>query len=349
MLVDSSPIFDHTVTSSVEGCRVICSNDHNIWVGYLNSDVKKDTFLTSQKAMHWVALDKDILESQTVSFDSILKKCELEGITDCHFFSKENTVEIWLRKQTKLQYWCAVNHPHYKVLINQFKLHAGCDISNTTTPQDGQFEHNQSLSVRLSTCPTNHVEDLACRFLKKSTQASLDELGMEVSKCTLLKEICTKKEGLVLMVGPTGSGKTTTLYAALSYIHQNRVCNIVSIEDPVEKDIPGVRQSQINNQAGYTWDSALRSVLRQDPDVICVGEIRDEETAKLAIEAAHTGHLVFASMHAPSIELTLNRLRSLGSDETLLKSCLKAIFLQKLELDSNQSLLLTVEAKVFGK
>lgn len=346
------PIFDHTKPVLKDDLRVICENATTVWIAYSNERLKNTADVSDwrSKIIEWVPVTPSVLATNRVTFETILKQCELEDASDCHFFSNENTVEIWLRKKTKLKLWVSVSHTEYAVLLNQFKLHAGCDISITTVPQDGQFEH-KTLSIRLATCPTNHLEDLACRLFKKEAHTQLDHLGMPQEALSLLKSACNEKNGLILVTGPTGSGKTTTLYAACSYIQTLKTYHVISIEDPIEKDIPGIRQTQINNQAGYNWSKALRSVLRQDPDVICVGEIRDAETAKLAIEAAYTGHLVLASVHTSSIEKTLKRLQSLQVESDVLKQCLKAVFSQQLkaiDTPNGTQIALQVEAKCFG-
>ena len=215
-----------------------------------------------------------------------------------------------LYKQTK----CSLEQG--RQLISQLKIQADLDIAEKLLPQDGRFiftfETHKKRHCRISTCPCIHGEKLVIRLLDNH-QSILDikQLGMLSHQQTLLIEKINKTQGLVIITGPTGSGKTITIYSALSIINTIHR-NITTIEDPVEIELNGINQVNINKAVGFDFCNALKTFLRQDPDVIVVGEIRDTETAKMAIRAAQTGHLVLATMHANNAIDTIQRLNHLG-------------------------------------
>jgi len=206
-------------------------------------------------------------------------------------------------------------------------------IDEKRIPQDGRFSFaagKEEVDLRISTLPTNHGEKVVMRLLRKSAKVlTLDQLGMVGSARKNFKDVIHKSNGIVLVTGPTGSGKTTTLRTALTMINNVDV-NISTLEDPVEYSIPGVNQSQINPQAGFTFATGLRSLLRQDPDVIMVGEVRDKETMELAVQAALTGHLVFSTLHTNSAAGALPRLLDMGAEPFLLASTIQMIVAQRL-------------------
>ena len=219
-------------------------------------------------------------------------------------------------------------------LIQTIKLESGIELGVHVSPQDGQLQWNKggkSVDVRVSTLPTLFGEDIACRLLYQDTQCiSFQDCGMHNNAIRLIQKMCQNLAGIILVTGPTGSGKTTTLYTLLRHLQVSERGMIVTLEDPVEKHMSGIRQSSINEAAGYTFAKGLKAVLRQDPDIILVGEIRDENTAAIAIEAAYTGHLVLASLHTHDVRSTLLRLKTLGTDPFLLGYALKGIIAQKL-------------------
>jgi len=206
------------------------------------------------------------------------------------------------------------------------------DIAERRVPQDGRVRvklAGQMLDMRLSTYPTMYGEKVVIRLLSKEQVLGLESLGMYPEEKTAFERIITAPHGIFLVTGPTGSGKTTTLYAALQKINsQDR--NIVSIEDPIESEIHGVNQAQVNAKAGLTFASALRSILRQDPDVIMVGEIRDKETADISVRAAITGHLVFSTIHTNTALGAVTRLGDLGVEPFMVGSALIGVMSQRL-------------------
>ncbi len=221
----------------------------------------------------------------------------------------------------------------HDALVSRIKILAGLKIDEKRMPQDGRFdftENDQQVDLRISTMPTIHGEKVVMRLLQKNAQVpSLEELGLVGLALKNMKDAIKVPHGIILVTGPTGSGKTTTLYSVLHTINSPRV-NIMTLEDPVEYQMPGVNQIQVNPAAGLTFASGLRSFLRQDPNVIMVGEIRDGETAGLAVQASLTGHLVFATLHTSSAAGAIPRLIDMGAEPFLLASCMTMVIAQRI-------------------
>jgi len=218
-------------------------------------------------------------------------------------------------------------------IITRIKVMSKMDIAESRVPQDGRFQlkaEGKDIDVRVSTYPTIYGEALVMRILDKgSVMFGLGELGFMEENLKKFEEVIKRPYGIILVTGPTGSGKTTTLYATLNHIVSPEK-NIMTIEDPVEYELAGIRQSQINIKAGLEFANALRSMLRQDPDVILVGEIRDVETGKVAIQAALTGHLVFSTLHTNDAAGALNRLVEMGVEPFLIASAVASVIAQRL-------------------
>jgi type II secretory ATPase GspE/PulE/Tfp pilus assembly ATPase PilB-like protein len=218
-------------------------------------------------------------------------------------------------------------------LVSRIKIMAGLDIADRLRPQDGRITVTSGagqVDLRVSTLPAAHGEKVVLRVLDtRAGGASLDSLGLAPQALARLRGLLETREGLILVTGPTGSGKTTTLYAALHAIQQRGV-NIVTVEDPIEYRLAGVVQVQVNTRTGLTFASALRSILRQDPDVILVGEIRDAETAAIAVQAALTGHLVLSTLHTLDAAGAIARLDDLGVDRYKVAASLKGVVAQRL-------------------
>lgn len=220
----------------------------------------------------------------------------------------------------------------HEAVISRIKILAGMKIDEKRIPQDGRFNfqaNGQEVDLRVSSLPTSHGEKIVMRLLKKSGGvATLPDLGLRGTALKVLKESVLRPHGIIIVCGPTGSGKTTTLYSALSQINTPKV-NIITVEDPVEYEISGVNQVQINPAAGLTFASGLRAIVRQDPNIIMVGEIRDKETTDLAIQAALTGHLVFSTLHTNDASGAIPRLLDLGAEPFLLASSMTCIVAQR--------------------
>ncbi len=220
----------------------------------------------------------------------------------------------------------------YSSVVSRIKVMANLDISEHRVPQDGRiwFEQDRTrLDLRISVLPSLHGESLAIRLLEPELSLQLSDLGLADAQGALLKPMLAKPTGMLLVTGPTGSGKSTTLYAFLSMLAGRRV-NIVTIEDPVEHELPGVTQIPVQPKVGLTFATGLRSMLRHDPDIIMVGEIRDQETASLAVRAALTGHLVLSTLHTNDASSGITRLLDLGVEPFLLCSTLTGILSQRL-------------------
>lgn len=220
-----------------------------------------------------------------------------------------------------------------EAVVSRVKVMAGLDIAERRAPQDGRVRlqiRERRIDVRVSTLPGIHGESVVLRLLDATAQKmSLEELGMERDILTAFDRLIRRPHGIVLVSGPTGSGKTTSLYAALSRIKTGAE-KIITVEDPVEYRVPGVTQVQVNAAAGVTFATALRSILRQDPDVILVGEMRDPETAEIAVHAALTGHLVFSTLHTNDAATGITRLLDLGVPDYLVASAVQGILAQRL-------------------
>lgn len=229
-----------------------------------------------------------------------------------------------------------VQRPPYRALANivsRLKIMANLDIAEKRLPQDGRFSvriAGKEADVRVSTLPTAYGERVVLRLLDKSSGVlSLSDIGISDRLLPQVEKMISKSHGIVLVTGPTGAGKTTTLYSALSSINSNEQ-NIITVEDPIEYQLPGVGQVQVNSKIDLTFAQGLRSILRQDPDIIMVGEIRDSETAKIAVQAALTGHLVFSTLHTNDSAGALARLVEMGVEPFLAASALVGVLAQRL-------------------
>jgi len=254
--------------------------------------------------------------------------------SDIHLEPQENTIRIRLRVDGVLSEHFILPKYIHNQLCCKLKIMANIDIAQTRQPQDGKFifhsDNSLRIHIRISTCPTVRGEKIVLRLLKDNQHApALNSLGMNLQQLDIFTQAISNPHGLILITGPTGSGKTSTLYSAISHIN-TEAKNVITIEDPVEVQISGVNQININLKADLSFSSALRSILRQDPDVIMIGEIRDEETAKIAIKAANTGHLVLATLHTNNCIETINRLSQMNLDRSEFISCLNIIISQRL-------------------
>ncbi len=252
--------------------------------------------------------------------------------SDIHIEPQEGDTRVRYRVDGILEEKLILPRRIHDAVVSRIKILSDLKIDEKRVPQDGRFTFRadgEEIDVRVSTAPTVYGEKVVMRLLKKTQKIpTLPELGLRGRSLVDLREAVSRPHGMIVICGPTGSGKTTTLYSILSKISTNKV-NVMTIEDPVEYRIKGVNQVQVNPQAGLTFSSALRSFLRQDPDIIMVGEIRDKETAQLAVEAALTGHLVFSTLHTNDAAGAAPRLVDMGVEPFLLVSSLNAIVAQR--------------------
>jgi MSHA biogenesis protein MshE len=253
--------------------------------------------------------------------------------SDVHIEPQETALQIRFRIDGALNPQTQADSKIAPALALRLKLMAGLDISEKRLPQDGRLNvmaRDQKIDVRMSTMPTQYGESVVLRLLnRRATRQSLDSLGMPPQMLQRFRGIIQRTAGMVLVTGPTGSGKTTTLYSALSEVNTPER-KIVTVEDPVEYRMAGINQVQVNEKIDLTFARVLRSTLRQDPDIILVGEIRDEETAQIALRAALTGHLVFSTLHTKDAVSTPIRLIDMGAPSYMVATSVHAVVAQRL-------------------
>lgn len=255
------------------------------------------------------------------------------GASDIHFDPTETTIRVRFRIDGVLIDYTIIPENIRKNLIARLKIISGMDITESRLPQDGAIKttiKNINLDMRVSSLPTNEGEKIVIRILDYSaSMEGLESLGFTPNNLRKMKELIKEPNGIILVTGATGSGKSTTVYSLLQLLNTPEV-NLVTVEDPVEMNIDGINQIQVNSEVGLTFASVLRSILRQDPDIIMIGEIRDDETAKIAVRASITGHLVLSTIHTNNALNTIERLTDMDVERYLLASSLNGIVSQKL-------------------
>ena len=267
--------------------------------------------------------------------NSIIFQAAEDGASDIHFEPQEDALLVRLRIDGVLHEVQRIPKRMLNGVTTRLKVLAKLDIAERRKPQDGRMSLNAAaagrmLDVRVATLPTVEGESVVMRLLDKTKRApTLAELGLSDEMRAKLEDIIRRPTGAILSTGPTGSGKSTTLYAALTEINRPEI-NIITVEDPVEYRLTGLNQVQINPRAGLTFAAALRSILRSDPDVVMVGEIRDSETAKISVEAALTGHLVLSTLHTNDAPGAISRLNEMGVEPFLTGSAVSAVLAQRL-------------------
>lgn len=256
-----------------------------------------------------------------------------DSATDIHIEPERNAVLVRFRVDGIMRVWEILPKELERPLVSRFKVMANLDISESRLPQDGRAEFrfgSRVLDMRVSVYPTSQGENVVARLLDRSKLVTrIDELGFDQDFREVFRRVLKHHQGIILVTGPTGSGKTTTLYASLLEITSPQI-NVMTIEDPIEYDLPFIRQSQINPRAQFTFAKGLRSILRQDPDVILVGEIRDQETLEISMQAALTGHLVLSTLHTNSALGAIPRLLHMGAPPHILASSLIGVVSQRL-------------------
>lgn len=265
--------------------------------------------------------------------NTLLRRAVTAGASDLHVEPHEDGLRIRMRVDGFLQTTMDRSDVPVRKIVSRLKVMAGLDIAETRLPQDGRIPlrlGGRLIDTRVSSLPGKYGERIVLRILdRQAGLRGLDQLGLSPTQVALLERLSALPNGIILATGPTGSGKTTTLYSLLKLANSEER-NIVTVEDPVEYDLDGISQSQINAEIGMTFAAGLRATLRQDPDVILVGEIRDSETASVAAQASLTGHLVFSSLHANGSVGAVVRLRDLGLDNFLIASTLRGVIAQRL-------------------
>ncbi len=300
------------------------------------SEVESDADLS--RMMQELPAIEDLLETSDDApiirmLNALLTQAARDGASDIHIEPYERHSSVRFRVDGNLREVVQPNRALHAALISRLKIMAELDISEKRLPQDGRISlriGTRAVDVRVSTLPSAHGERAVLRLLDKSeSRLSLESVGMQGDALTRLQHLIAQPHGIILVTGPTGSGKTTTLYAALGRLDAAH-SNIMTVEDPIEYELPGVGQTQVNAKIELTFAKALRAILRQDPDVIMIGEIRDFETAQIAIQASLTGHLVLATLHTNDAASAVTRLTDMGVEPFLLSSSLLGVLAQRL-------------------
>ncbi len=300
------------------------------------SEVESDADLT--RMMQELPAIEDLLETADDApiirmLNALLTQAARDGASDIHIEPYERHSSVRFRVDGTLREVVQPNRALHAALISRLKIMAELDISEKRMPQDGRISlriGTRAVDVRVSTLPSAHGERAVLRLLDKSeSKLNLEAVGMQGEVLAQLQKLIAQPHGIILVTGPTGSGKTTTLYAALSRLDASR-SNIMTVEDPIEYELSGIGQTQVNAKIDLTFAKALRAILRQDPDVIMIGEIRDFETAQIAIQASLTGHLVLATLHTNDAASAVTRLTDMGIEPFLLSSSLLGVLAQRL-------------------
>jgi type IV pilus assembly protein PilB len=279
-------------------------------------------------------LERSAGESPIIKFvNYIIFTAVKEGASDIHIEPGDKKLRLRYRIDGVL--FENMNPPHnmHAPIVSRIKIMANLDIAERRLPQDGRIRvsiHGRNVDMRVSTLPSSHGEKVVIRILDTgSTRRSMTELGFDSNTLDILTHQISQPHGIILVTGPTGSGKSTTLYSALGTM-DIRHLNISTVEDPVEFQLDGITQIQVHERIGMTFSAALRSLLRQDPDVIMVGEIRDEETARIAVQASLTGHLVLSTLHTNDAPSSITRLINIGIESYLIAASTNAVLAQRL-------------------
>ena len=270
--------------------------------------------------------------------ERILRAGFLSGASDIHIDPFAYGVRVRFRIDGMLEEVLRIPYQSQSALVSRLKVLSSLDIAERRAPQDGGFSWRMAgagsiepLDVRMATLPVRHGERVTLRLLQSGGKRySLDELGMSSEDRKVFDEILARPHGLVLLTGPTGSGKTTTLYAAILELLKRSSPNIITVEDPIEYEIPGVLQAEVDSADKVNFSKALKSILRHDPDVVMIGEIRDSDSLDAAVKASLTGHLVLSTLHTNDAKSAAARLVDMGLEETLLTSVLRLVVAQRL-------------------
>lgn len=328
-----------TLSSSAEHYKSDSSGDHLYDVGESHNGVH--LFLPTG-SLHQLSVDSS-KEHQTEKniqgkkIIALVREMIVEAIekraSDIHLKPLQTVVEVRYRVDGSMQLAHRINRNHYSAIVSRIKILGNMDIAEHRLPQDGAYHlsvNNRGVDLRISTVPTLEGESVVIRILDPKTGLrKISDIGFRFGDEQLFRRMLQQKNGLILITGPTGSGKSTTMYAAMDTLRE-RALNIISIEDPVEYRMDRVRQIEVNEVANNTFAKNLRHILRHDPDVILIGEIRDQETAKIALQSAYTGHLVLSTLHTRDAPSAITRLLEMGMEPYMLKDTLIGVLSQRL-------------------
>ncbi len=313
-------------------CRLIPLYSQPSTASVENND-PKTTFHQVQDIVEPDHSEKVVDDSIIAYIDDVISQGIHARASDIHFEPYENSFRIRFRLDGVLSEHRTIPLARRSAVISRLKVMAGLDIAEKRRPQDGRIsvkDRRCKIDLRVSTLPTHFGEKVVLRILdKNSATFDLDRLGFDESNLEIIRRTIVLPFGLILVTGPTGSGKSTTLYSILQELNDS-ASNIVTIEDPIEYDLPGINQAQARPDLGFNFAAALRTFLRQDPDIIMVGEIRDRETAEMAIRAALTGHLVLSTLHTNDAPSAVVRLLDMGIDPFLIAASVKLVIAQRL-------------------
>src|SRR5579872_3772289 len=272
-------------------------------------------------------------QSVVKQVEAIIAQALAVGASDIHLEPTQKQLRVRFRIDGVLYDQKPVEHSLMQQVISRLKVLANINIAEKRIPQDGKFSEvhgKKPIDFRVSTFPGLFGEKIVVRILDRAAHAmKLEQLGFEPAMLSTLHQLARKQNGFFLVTGPTGSGKTTTLYGMLSYVHSPDK-NITTLEDPVEYHLDGITQGHINPKAGFTFEKGIRALLRQDPNILMVGEIRDRETARVAIEAALTGHLVLSTLHTNNAPGAIMRLMDMNIEPFLINAALTGVLAQRL-------------------
>jgi general secretion pathway protein E len=291
----------------------------------------------SELAQH-LPKPEDLLESEDEApiirlINALLTEAIKENASDIHIEPYESRMVVRFRVDGVLREIIEPQREFAPMVISRLKVMAKLDIAEKRLPQDGRISLNiggRTVDVRVSTLPSGHGERVVLRLLdKQANQLDLKQVGMAQQELNCIRGMIARPHGIILVTGPTGSGKTTSLYAIVNQLNE-RSRNILTVEDPIEYYLDGIGQTQVNNKVEMTFAKGLRAILRQDPDVVMVGEIRDKETAEIAVQASLTGHLVLSTLHTNTAVGAITRLRDMGVEPFLLASSLVGVIAQRL-------------------
>ena len=311
-------------------------NGANAGAAALADDLAQDLDLS--RLLQEIPRIEDLLESQDDApvirlINALLTQALRDGASDIHIEPFETRSVVRLRIDGTLRDLIEPARALHGAIVSRVKIMAQLDIAEKRLPQDGRITlrvAGKPVDVRVSTIPTGHGERVVLRLLdKQAGRLDLTKLGMDDATLAQMDRLILEPHGIVLVTGPTGSGKTTTLYAGLSRLDATAL-NIMTVEDPIEYDLDGISQTQVNTRIEMSFARALRTILRQDPDVVMIGEIRDLETAQIAVQASLTGHLVFATLHTNDAVSAVTRLVDMGVEPFLLASSLIGVAAQRL-------------------
>ncbi len=279
---------------------------------------------------------KDEVDNTIIVCDELLQAALLRGASDIHLVPNASSLSVHLRVDGVLELYRELPLALQPLVVSRLKVLAGMDIAEKRAAQDGRITSKSnitrnSIDIRVATLPTRYGERMTLRLLtSNASKLSLQSLGMRSSDLATFSSATERPHGLVLLTGPTGSGKSTTLYVAIEQLLRNRGGNVITIEDPIEYEIKGASQVEVDSSDKVSFSKALRSVLRHDPDVVMIGEIRDPETAETAVKASLTGHLVFSTVHTNTAAGVVTRLKDMGVEPFLIAATLRLSVAQRL-------------------